>query len=61
MEAIFPLTPEKVEMFKEIKKIGKILVSLVLLEAPNRVKEFLRAPRFLCLWEGASGDTEDNQ
>jgi len=41
-----PLTAEELDILREIERIGKLLVSLVLSDTPNRVKELLSSPRF---------------
>lgn len=41
-----PLTAEELEILREIERIGKLLVSLVLADAPNRAREMLNSPRF---------------
>ena len=45
-EELKVLTPEERRMLEEIRKIGKVMVSLVLSREVGRVEEFLRRPRF---------------
>ena len=45
-EELKALTPEERRMLEEIRKIGRVMVSLVLSREVGRVEEFLRRPRF---------------
>jgi len=45
-EELRALTPEERRMLEEIRKIGRVMVSLVLSREVGRVEEFLKRPRF---------------